>query len=210
MRMWRFYLDRRKQKHMKNMDLEGKDKHDRFPLYAITNNKKYAEEFMRMRNMDLFRVMKSKVTKEEWESYIKEYRLARLQPISLVTRSLEEEYDERYPRTVFKNVKIIGTFEEETTIESQIDDGYIESIFENVMMSFTMPNPYIFTEECLNTLRNVGYVSMYKIFVGRGDPTFHIREVDDDYSCSLVGNDQDFAIDEVSLFIYNFGYTFKT
>lgn len=210
MQIWRFYLDRRKIKFNKRLDLDDKDMKEKYVLYAITNNKKYAKEFMRLRNMKIFRMITSDVTKEEWASYANAYTDKKITEFHLLTRGDSEDYIMNDGESAHRNLTIIGPVHEDILMESYIEDGeYIEQLFEGILKGNAKAmNPYLFTEEYIKILRDIGYVSMYKIMIGIDDPAFHIREEDDDYSCSLIGDNRSYAVDELSVYIDMFGHTY--
>lgn len=210
MQIWRFYLDRRKIKFNKRLDLDDKDMKEKYVLYAITNNKKYAKEFMRLRNMKIFRMITSDVTSEEWASYANAYTTKKMTKFYLLTRGDHEDYVINDGESCHRDVSIVGPEEENMLMESYIEDGeYIEQLFEGILKGNAKAmNPYLFTEEYIKILRDIGYVSMYKIMIGIDDPAFHIREEDDDYSCSLIGDNRSYAVDELSVYIDMFGHTY--
>lgn len=211
MQMWRFYLDRRQIKFNERLDLDDKDMSEKYILYAITTSKKYAKEFMRRRNMKMFRLITSDVTKEEWVTYANANTQKKLTEIELITRGDSDDYIVNDGESAHREITIIGPIEESVMVESYVEDGeYIERLFEGILKgNAKVMNPYLFTEEYIKALRNIGYVSMYKIMVGIDDPAFHIREEDDDYSCSLIGDNRLFAVDELSVYIDMYGYTYK-
>lgn len=91
-------------------------------LYAMTPVKKYAKEFKRVRNMDIFHETILDLTEEEWDIMLSNNRDCYLESKSITTR--KSVGDKSYPDEVAK-VTMLLTFMESVDIDDNAD---IESI----------------------------------------------------------------------------------
>lgn len=177
MRVWRFYL--------KNKEEKG------YELYALTNKKDMAKEFMSIRDMDIFVVVKTKMDESEWLEVSTENRLAILRRTDLVTRVVNDN-------------GLIGTEKVDvilTEYEIQACDGdYNISVLLDEEYWYNEAPPYtIFQEEYQNALREIGY---------NADYNFH-KSMHDEVVEPEVMDFPNTWIDELSLFLKTFSYTLK-
>ena len=63
-KIWAFYIAPNDGDIVPNMSISEKG----LTLYALTNNKKFAKQFMRERNMDKFRLKKMEISEEDWDN----------------------------------------------------------------------------------------------------------------------------------------------
>ena len=198
MKIWRFY--KKPKKHS--------DKRD-YNLYAITNNKKLAEDFINTRNMKVFICKKSEEDKEDWLEYANENRGQVLDYYKLNTFTVDEDN-----QCTTKKVKIPITFFEYQNCDSdQCENVILDSSFWS-----EMPPYPIFNSKVIDALRNLEFISTQRFVHGymgmeESDLEPLLRYIDDNsdsYSLkeddNMVYDDGDFAspeveVDEVSLFI---------
>lgn len=179
MHVWRFYL--------KNDEEKG------YELYALTNNRDIANEFMTMRDMNMFICIKSKVEKSEWINISTENRLAVLIKTELATQDV-------------KGNGLIGTTEVEVVItgyEHQCCDGDYNT---NVLLDaeywcYDAPPYSIFRGEYQDALREIGYVTDFNFYKNMYDQSYYV-----DYEKMDTPNEW---IDELALFLKAFSYTMK-
>lgn len=165
------------------IDLERK-----YVLYAITNNKVYAERFKEDRNMKkfIFKVHQN-VTKEEYAEMCNEERGAVLDFFKLDTI-----FDDNHTRPNIKQCDVLMTYWERQLLDEPntiLDD---ESIWQS------MPFPLIFKSKYFKALDEFEYVTYYKLMsVERLTDNLarKLAETDDDYSAPAISHD------EVALFI---------
>ena len=180
MRVWRFYFKQ-----------ERADNKNKYDLYAVTNNKKYAKKFMSERNMNLFIVKSSKVTKEEFLKFANDNRGALLDYYELVTKSIDNNH--KYTHT---KVKVLATEYEWQSCDSDtvLNDILIDNDWSGAI------SYKVYKDKIIKSLRVLEYVSSYKLY---NYTSTLIDPVDDDYSAP------DMWVDELGTFLRIFGSTFK-
>lgn len=147
MTFWRFYL------------VPEEDDYDKeYKVYALTNHKKLAKEFMKTRNMKKFIIKKSECTKDEYADAANEYRGAVLEYHKLVTESIDPE--DVHKRISHREVEILMTMYEYQSINQD------ENEYPPFTMSFFSDTfPYIlFKDRLLDALRNIEFVSGQRFF----------------------------------------------
>lgn len=160
----------------------------KYPLYAITNNKEMADRFKHDRNMKKFIYKKHKhVTKEEYAEMCNEDR-----------GSVLELYE---ATTIFKNQhtrknaikkKILMTFYERQMLEE------IDSYLDDESFWRSMPYPLIFKKKYVNMLEVFQYMTYYKLMTVEYLPyrwAEKLSNEDDDYSAPSI------IFDDVAKFI---------
>ena len=165
-----------------NIDLEQK-----YVLYAMTNNKEYAERFKEDRNMKKF-IYKvySGVDKEEYAEMCNHDRGSVLELRSLVTI-----FDNHTMKNAVKK-KVLMTYWEYQLMDQP------NTILDDEESWKSMPYPLIFKSKYVKMLEALQYVTYYKLMTCEFLPIQLIRkltEFDDDYSAPSM------AHDEVALFI---------
>ena len=117
MKVWRFY----KKPTKVNEIPETISEEEKFPLYAITNDKKLAKEFMKTRDMSIFTVKKdTEVGKSEYAEIVSKNRSALLVVNNLITS--KDKYTNK--QEVYEVPVVMTTFEKITVNEPvlTIDD----------------------------------------------------------------------------------------
>ena len=180
MKVWRFYLRR-----------ENSESKNKYELYAVTNNKKYAKKFMSERNMKLFQVKCSDIPKEEFLKFGNENRGCLLDYKEFITKKINSKNE--YTHTT---VKVLTTEYEWQSCDSDIvlNDILIDT-------DWTAAVPYkIYKDKIIKSLRVLEYVSSYKLY---SYDSSLIDPEDDDYSAP------DMWVDELGTFLRIYGETFK-
>ena len=186
MKVYKFF-----QKPNKNDDLQtafGREltTREKYPLYAITTNKKDAAEFVETRDMKKFLAKTDKMDKEEYQEYAKVYR-SRLLDHHVLKAYRNKNTDEQ---TVVYG-KILCTENEYDCTTEFTDTG---SILQSQMESWI--NPDIFKKEYKEAFDILKYKDAALFSSGSfiGDPIGFMRPEVDIY-------DLEMAFDQVSAFI---------
>ncbi len=167
-------------------------------LYAITNKKKYAKQFMEERNMKKFILIKKDIDKETYTELGNKRRGKILSEYSYIYYPrIKENINEE------KTTKILSTYMERSIVESQTDESLLA-----FSETIDFPNPYKLKDKYLNELRLLEYDSFYKLYISNSlTSEYGISKavpVDEDYPSYL-----NIILDELEVFIYNFGKYFK-
>lgn len=186
MKVWMFYYKADPKDiirdYIENQELTIEEK---YPLYAITNDKVLAHSFMDTRNMKSFIVKTAKVDFEDYKDYVRSAQDAVLEMFSLETK---DEYN-------FKvEVDVTCTKYEYYTIT----DMDIELLNFDEDFWSGIPIYSVFNKKCIEALKTMGFTAFYKMMAT--NPI--IPEEDDDYSSGGV------SIDQVELLLTYFKGTF--
>ena len=110
MRVWRFYLITNKNE--KRKDLSANTMREKYPLYAITEYKDRAMDFIESRDMNQFIMKTSKgVDPEEWTKFKNKHRGSVLEYHKLKTRG---KRDKETGKATIKKVEVLMTYAEYT------------------------------------------------------------------------------------------------
>lgn len=199
MKIWRFYKKPKK-------DSSRRD----YELYAITNKKKFAKEFMSTRNMDLFIMKKSEEEKDDWISFANDNLGAVLDYHDLQTCGDNDDDIET------KKIKILMTYFE----WQNCDSDQIDLIELQPEYWLDMPLYPIFNDKIIDALRNLEYVAAQRFYYGfYGAPnnlTELLHYINDNTETNMFEEDleeldedcdyaaPDIEVDELSLFIQTF------
>lgn len=189
---------------------------EKFPLYAITNDKEKAKEFMKQRNMKLFIIKDSHMEKESWIEFCGRNRGALLQYASFSTRDPHPEKGACDIEAFVKEVSVLVTFNEKNDVEDYVSGEFGGILYPPSLQKATkLLKPewcHPFVREALDA---ICYPTAYKFAFldSQGeDPEYLVSgEGDEDYagfSGKYCGT-RKFVIDELTVFIWNFGYLFK-
>lgn len=179
MKVWKFYK--------KNEEFNG------YELYAITNNKKRAEMFITLRDMNKFVMKKDTIEKEEWSKIANENRLAVLIETDMATKKIHK--NGLYYKGIV-TVVCTGYEKQECDGDYNMHVGFDEGFWCN-----QAPPHIIFNEKIQDALRELGYVSEYNFniqIMGLTD-----MGIEESYDVPST------YIDEFSYFIHTFKDTFK-
>ena len=145
MKLWRFFRVPENLWQYRNLRPQ-----DKFPLYAITNKKKYAEAFQKGRSKKFYICQSSSVGKHEGMEYMNKNRSNVLSYHELETS--DENHESRV-------VKVLMTEGEHDIIEEMSDSA---SIFKDVFWS----SPDIFKKDIFHFLTDISYSNYYKLITG--------------------------------------------
>ena len=139
-KVYRFY---------RKSDIENMDNrlYKDFPVYAITDNKELANKFISTRNMNSFKVMKSKMTKEEYAKYANTTSTSELKEYSFVTRNNNNEWEK---------VKVVTTWYEREQVRDMVTGQFIELIE-------IQHSPEIFNRKIIDVLETLQYMQLHAI-----------------------------------------------
>ena len=140
MKVWRFY------------DKANKS-HSDYVLYAITNNKKIAKEFIATRNMDRYIMRKSDIDKEDWINFADDNRGCVIEIHELDTRVKGKS------ENMTVKIKVPMTYYEYQTIDLEDGETFLTS-----EMWLNAPPYLIFNDSMIDALRNVEYVAAQRFF----------------------------------------------
>lgn len=183
---------------------------DIYPLYAITNNKKYAKRFERERDMNQFlKVITDDVDKTEWEEYGNKNRNSVLEIAKLITRCIDKNGKESPVKSMY--VEVLITFWEKSTVSDDMNYTCDDDYFWRKQES-----PYLYKNKYVEAFRKLQYIKYYNLYnipltaiSGDDEDNMSINtkfmsyEGDDDYDAPSC------TIDELSQFISKYGSTFK-
>ena len=187
-------------------NLSNPDISDKYTFYAFTIDKHIANRFIKERDMKKFIKVVSKVSKDEYFEFLKsdgnEAQLLReieykhtTYPSSDMNRDNVGEY----------SVEILSTLDEKNFVEMS-DGSYLEYL--DGMSRFF---PFILKKKYLNHLKTLEYLSLFKFIAPMDDTVKSLMTEDELYN---YGDDNDWdtpmtRCDELGLFVYYFGDTFK-
>ena len=160
----------------------------KYILYAITNNKEYAERFKADRNMKKFicKVHKG-ITKEEYVDMCNQDRGSVLEIHELTTI-----FNNNHTFNNKERRKVLMTYTERQLVDEP------STILDDESVWHSMPYPLIFKSKYFNMLESFQYVNYYKLMTCEHLP-YELAELlsmlNDDYSAPML------LYDEVALFV---------
>ena len=176
---------------------------DKYPLYAITNQKLFAQRFKSERNMNKFISMKTEVDKEEYIEYASLSRGCVLELHKLTTVKNKYKKDQ-----VLFDVEVLITNQEyQLCVEPSFN------LTDEYWWSTYAISPYIFNKKIMKALKNLDYGIAYKLFNYDGE--LISTDIDLSIKKSLGFNENDdycgpsWEIDILNYFISIYGETFK-
>lgn len=190
MKIYKFYRVHSDEGLENSQDLDVRDK---YPLYAFTNDKSVRKEFKEFRDMSKFVERKSTIDDSEYRDFENSHRSQLLQKRKLKTFN---DYGEE---PFITEAEVICTWSEMDYMSDSMDNILTEVNFS--------PNPFLFTEEYTEALRELEYINIWKIYrnprIYSGCPG-HIDLDDLDYSPPAI------YPDELRVFLELFGELFKS
>lgn len=214
MRIWKYYLDKAALKV--NEGVAFTTARERYALYAITNDKKKAQEFKVSRNEKAFIEQTAKIDKDEWKGICQKYTGCVLLYTDLLTKQDRDKIEN--PRILddyTKTVRILMTMDEKLRTETYGNGGedlcmlpvIKKGTFENI------PCPNMFTKFFDGIMREMIYQQQYKFAFGYGsnNPAYIPNRHEDDYAPFDLkfGGADNFYFDELTMFIWEYGDLFK-
>ena len=174
----------------------------KYPLYAITNSKKLAKEFMKDRDMKKFiKVVSKDFDKEEYAEFANSNLNSVLIDYKIITKA-HVNGKESHCQYVKTNI-VITTWE-----RLFIEDQNVPEFDDESWWTFIAPSPYIFKDPYIDALRKTQYLKMHNLYNILDTSTENIYskwadEECDDYYCG-----PSFTMDELAFFVRNFSDTF--
>ena len=219
MKMWRFYLKREELHRSAKMWWAESDprplSYDRmvknkYPLYAITNDKEKAHIFMKQRNMDFFILKKSRVDKETWVRFANKNRSAVLDYEGLYTKT-----GKKLPGNIDETttVQVLMPYAEKIYVDSLTEDGGNTEVMEHYFQSSVssdaiLPPPNIFIHSIEEQLRVIGYYDIYNWYSGEHLDGFE-EEFADRGFVMYPFQGFNISLDELKVYINSYGATFR-
>ena len=184
MKVWMFYYKADKADIIH--DYSPDDVESKYPLYAITNDKKLAHAFMNDRNMNSFSVKVNKTDFDDYKKFVKDHQDLVLKYYTLSTKDDREKII--HTDLVCTNYEYLAVTDYDLEFTGIIDDTFWDAV----------PIYNLFNKKAIKYLRILGFTGFYKMAVAH--PI--IPENEDDYS------DPGVEIDELSLLLSLFKGTF--
>lgn len=182
----------------------GLSQDDIYPIYALTNKKKYKKRFMKERDMKKFLL----IVKDDDEEVIKQFMNSRRSAVL-------DEYEYRYipDNNKEEKIKILSTFEENNMTLSLAEDG---TMILDELFKFEFSNPYVLQDKYLDALKRLDYDAVFKFQFVKDMNNDHVNL----YGRNVIYNDvvpedegfpetPNMILDEFSIFIHSYGDLFK-
>ncbi len=196
MKIWRFYKNPGKDFDKKFPDIEYDvdDIRLKYPLLAITNKKKLAEEYMYTRKKENFICKCESGYKDEILDYMKSNRGYVLGYHDIRRFKYKRIDPSKYTLDeITYKLKVLMTENEELYLEELLDTG---AILEMIFKNYLTITPLIFNDKFKKLLKQVGYIDCYSlyhedmsVYKGYGDLGEYYPNID-------------FMLDEFYMFIY--------
>lgn len=149
--VYRFYIDMGKAKQLSKKELMHMETKNRHVLYAWTEKDKVAERFIKERNMDMFTLRKSKMTKREIVEYGNKNRTTEISEHEFLT--CRNRFKNKW-----KSVEVLTTWSERENVLTTVDLGLSEQeLCQNYRI---LKNKYI------DALNKLVYVPNYDLVYG--------------------------------------------
>ena len=152
-------------------------------LYAYTDNKKYAKEFEKFRDMDKF----IKLTREISSDIVNE--LAKEHQEKYLKKSKIDIYDKKTMKW-FKS-HLILTMEEELTINNTAIQILYDTLYR-----YCWDNPYVFNKKIIKALDTLEYTKIY-------------NQINQDSENSDIDQEIKIKPDQLGIFIHCYGKTIR-
>lgn len=174
---------------------------EKYPLYAFTANKKYAQKFMETRDMQKFIKRVSNIDKDDYKEFTNSNRGRLLEFFDFIHF---KGYTDDACVNKEEKVTILTTWEERELTSASADDG-ITDLTEYVDYNFF---PFIFKGKFVKALDCLQYISHWKC-LGSSEKFSQLLLPDEadeymDYVSPSI------KIDEFSIYILLFGDTYKS
>ena len=174
---------------------------EKYPLYAFTANKKYAQKFMETRDMRKFIKRVSNIDKDEYREFTNSNRGRLLEFYDFIHF---KGYTDDACINKEEKVQILTTWEERELTSASADDG-ISDLTEYVDYNFF---PFLFKSKFVKALNCLQYISHWKCLGSseKFSQLLHPDEVDEymDYVSPSI------KVDEFSVYILLFGDTYES
>ena len=202
MKVWKFYKINSEELPTRHNFSEEEIVEYKYPLYAITNSKKLAKEFIKDRDMKKFiKIVSTDVDKEEYSEFANKNLNSVLIEYKIITKAHlngKESHCQHVSTTI-----VITTWE-----RLFIEDQNVPEFDDDSWWTFIAPSPYIFHSQYLNSLRNLQYLKMHNLYNILDTSTKNIYAKWADEECDDYYNGPSFTMDELAFFVHNFSDTF--
>ena len=217
MKVWRFYLKKaelakktQNEIWINQSMLPSQNKlNKKYPLYAITSDKKKAKKFMEQRDMDVFIMQVSDVSKDEWSKFANQNRGCVLDHEKLHTKTGKVNKD---GTDETMKVRILMPYSEKIYLDSMVDDAdnpqFMEKVFEKESKKIKFPFPLISTEEVQDALMVLGYFDFYNWYSSNPMDGFEEALSDNGYVVDPFRVLHP-SFDELNIYLETYAPTFK-
>lgn len=185
MHLWRFF---KKPEINDEKEFDDLPISQKYPLYAITGDKKMAKRFQEERDMNKFIIRKSKVTREEFSEFALQNRQAVLSIQNLLTSNDNNE------RPGHMNVQVLLT-QMEYQICAEPNISITDEYWWNTV---NIADPLLFNDNIKESLNNLDYINLFMLFNGNID-----------YYDEKDYEPPNWNIDQLAYFILIYGNLFK-
>lgn len=175
----------------------------KWDLYALTNNKELATNFMKQRNMKICKILKDDMDKSDYYKFVDKNKMSVLSQNTLTSIVRDSTYKNGY---YLVDVPMVMTEYEIAGIEEITENFVMSSITGDAEDDAFYP-PYIFTKKIQKALENLEYHKFFihkmKCFPGSilsKDTAMYIANMDDYDMPNMI-------VDELSMFINIFKHT---
>ena len=169
-------------------------------LYAITDKKELAKEFKDQRDMDQFFLHKnSDLDKDEIIDFINNQYGRVLEAFEYKRLIKDTKKDNRWD---YDTIRIVSTYQERQSVYDKSDASLL-GIPEEVNISF----PFKFANKYSEALSNLEVDTIWRLRSFSIEQSEEFEDEEDYYDQPAI---PDALIDEVEIFVYMYGHTFKS
>lgn len=147
MKIWKFY-----KKPANNDDTTQRSLSDKYPLYALTNDKKKMKKFLELRDEDKFIILTDNIDSEDYTLLANTHRSTVLDFYRLTTVKKNK---------IIKIDLVMTSLEYNETVESGI------SLLDAFVNWTSIDTPKIVKTKYFNILNDIGYVDIYDMYNDR-------------------------------------------
>ena len=208
MKLYCFYKynqDMTKEQYRSKIE-NGLSQDDIYPIYALTNKKKFMKRFKQERDMNKFILFVKDDDEEEIKLFMNQRR-------STVLDLYKYRYIPKNQRDKEQKIEILSTYEEYNMTSSLAEDG---TMVLDELFKIEFSNPFIFEDKYLNALRLLDYDTLFKFQFSKdmnqqyvivsGRKVIYNDAVPEDEGYPETPN---IILYEFGIFIHTFGDLFK-
>lgn len=140
--IYRFY-------RISDLNDEVNKRYNNYPVYAFTDSKELANDFMKTRNMKKFKLVKSKLSKEEYTEYYNQNRTSALDVYKYLT-ILGDNGDD------WKEIKMTTTWMEREVVSDKSRDSVMNELDGSA-------NPELLKDKYITVLSKLQYMQLWAI-----------------------------------------------
>lgn len=208
MKLYCFYKynqDMTKEQYRSKIE-NGLSQEDIYPIYALTNKKKFMKRFKQERDMNKFILFVKDDDEEEIKVFMNQRR-------STVLDLYKYRYIPKNQRDKEQKIEILSTYEEYNMTSSLAEDG---SMILDELFNLPFSNPFVFKDKYLDALRLLDYDTIFKFQFDKDINRQYITVCGRKVTFNdAVPEDEGFPetpniiLDEFGIFIHTFGDLFK-